>query len=67
MNPYYTPPYMQQPQPIQQLPQQHMEQRVVSYFVDSADIFKDIAKADAAMSKACYYDSKNDWSGDKRY
>lgn len=39
MNPYYTPPYMQQPQaqPIQQLPQQHMEQRVVSYFVESAD------------------------------
>lgn len=39
MNPYYTPPYMQQPQaqPIQQLPQQHMEQRVVSYFVDSAE------------------------------
>jgi hypothetical protein len=30
---------MQQPQaqPIQQLPQQHMEQRVVSYFVDSAE------------------------------
>lgn len=39
MNPYYTPPYMQQPQaqPIQQLPQQHMEQRVVSYFVDTAE------------------------------
>lgn len=39
MNPYYTPPYMHQPQaqPIQQLPQQHMEQRVVSYFVDSAE------------------------------
>ena len=39
MNPYYTPPYMQQPQaqPIQQLPHQHMEQRVVSYFVDSAE------------------------------
>ena len=39
MNPYYTPPYMQQPQaqPIQQLPQQHMEQRVVSYFVDNAE------------------------------
>lgn len=42
MNPYnnfqqYNPPYMQQAQPIQQLPQQHMEQRVVSYFVDRAE------------------------------
>ena len=39
MNSYYTPPYMQQAQaqPIQQLPQQHMEQRVVSYFVDNAE------------------------------
>lgn len=38
MNQYYMPPYMQQqPQPIQQLPQQHMEQRVVSYFVDNAE------------------------------
>jgi len=39
MNPYYTPPYTQQPlaQPIQQLPQQHMEQRVVSYFVDTPE------------------------------
>lgn len=32
-----------------------------------ADILKDVAKADAALSKACYYDSKNDWSEDKRY
>lgn len=40
MNPYnyYVPPYMQpQAQPIQQLPQQHMDQKVVSYFVDSAE------------------------------
>ena len=39
MNPYnyYNPPYMQQPQPIQQLPQQHVDQRVISYFVDSAE------------------------------
>ena len=37
MNPYYTPPYMQQQaQPIQPLPQ-HVEPRVVSYFVDSAE------------------------------
>lgn len=32
-----------------------------------ADILKDIAKADSAMSKACYYDSKRDDSDDKRY
>lgn len=42
MNPYnnfYTPPYMQQPQAqtIQQLPQQHMDTKVVSYFVDTAE------------------------------
>lgn len=32
-----------------------------------ADILKDIAKADSAMSKACYYDSKHDVSEDRRY
>lgn len=41
MNPYnnysYIPPYMQQAQPIQPIPQQHLEQKVVSYFVDSAE------------------------------
>jgi len=36
MNPYYTPPYIQQAQPIQPLPQ-HVEPRVVSYFVDTAE------------------------------
>lgn len=38
MNPYnyYNPPYMQQPQPVQQLPQR-AEQRVMSYFVESAE------------------------------
>ena len=36
MNPYYTPPYMQQPQPVQPLPQRP-EQKVLSYFVDSAE------------------------------
>jgi len=30
-----------------------------------ADILKDIAKADSAMSKACYYDSRHDT--DKTY
>lgn len=40
MNPYnYYNPYMQQPQaqPIQQLPQQHTEAKVISYFVDKAE------------------------------
>ena len=43
MNPYnfnYVPPYLQQQiqaQPIQQIPQQHVEQKVISYFVDSAE------------------------------
>lgn len=32
-----------------------------------ADILKDIAKADAALSKACYYDSKRGDADDKRY
>ena len=32
-----------------------------------SDILKDVSKADAALSKACYYDSKSDWSDDKRY
>lgn len=31
------------------------------------DILKDIAKADAAMSKACYYDSKHDYADDRKY
>lgn len=38
MNPYYNPPYMQQmSQPVQQLPIQTYEQRVVSYFVDTPE------------------------------
>lgn len=42
MNPYnfnYVPPYLQQQQAqtIQQIPQQHVEQKVVSYFVDRAE------------------------------
>lgn len=32
-----------------------------------ADILKDIAKADSAMSKACYYDSKRGDADEKRY
>ena len=38
MNPYYNPQYLQQQaQPIQQLPTQHVEQRVMSYFVDTPE------------------------------
>ena len=36
MNPYYMPPYMQQPQPVQRLPQ-HVDPQVVSYFVETAE------------------------------
>jgi len=32
-----------------------------------ADILKDIAKADSAMAKACYYDSKHDTDEDRKY
>lgn len=33
----------------------------------AGDILKDIAKTDSALSKACYYDSKYDYSDDKKY
>ena len=39
----------------------------VQQMLDGSDILKDIAKADSAMSKACYYDSKRGDSDDKRY
>jgi len=39
----------------------------VQQMLDASDILKDIAKADSAMAKACYYESKSDWSDDKRY
>ena len=32
-----------------------------------ADILKDIAKADSAMAKACYYDSKRGDSDERKY
>ena len=31
------------------------------------DLLKDIAKADSALSKACYYESKRDDTEDKKY
>ena len=33
----------------------------------AGDILKDIAKAESAISKACYYDSINSASSDKTY
>lgn len=33
----------------------------------AGDILKDIAKADSALAKACYYDSKRDVSEEKAY
>lgn len=39
----------------------------ISQMSVGADILKDIAKTDSAMAKACYYDSKADWSDDKKY
>ena len=32
-----------------------------------ADILKDISKADSAMAKACYYDSKHDTDEYRKY
>lgn len=32
-----------------------------------ADMLKDIAKADSAMAKACYYDSKHDTDEYRKY
>ena len=39
----------------------------VQQMIDGSDILKDIAKADMAMSKACYYDSKRGDADDKKY
>ena len=33
----------------------------------AADILKDIAKADSALAKSCYYESKRDEPEDKKY
>lgn len=33
----------------------------------AADVLKDLAKTDSALSKACYYDSKHDGSDDRTY
>ena len=39
----------------------------VQQMMDGSDILKDIAKADSAMSKACYYDSMRGTSEDRKY
>lgn len=39
----------------------------VSQMSVGADILKDIAKADKALSAACYYESQRDAEEDKRY
>ena len=39
----------------------------VAQMSGGADILKDIAKADKALSAACYYESQHDAGEDKRY
>ena len=39
----------------------------VQQMIDASDILKDVAKADSAMSKSCYYDSMHSTSDDRRY
>lgn len=39
----------------------------VQQMIDASDILKDLSKADSALSKSCYYESKADWSDDKKY
>ena len=39
----------------------------VQQMLDGSDILKDIAKADSAMAKACYYDSAHGIEADKKY
>lgn len=39
----------------------------IQQMIDASDILKDIAKADSAMSKACYYDSMRGGSDDRKY
>lgn len=39
----------------------------VQQMLDASDILKDIAKADSAMSKSCYYDSLHSGADDRKY
>lgn len=39
----------------------------VPQMVDGSKILKNIAKADSALSKACYYETKREAGEDKKY
>lgn len=39
----------------------------IAQMIDGSKILKNIAKADSAMAKACYYDSASGVSSDKKY
>ena len=39
----------------------------VQQMMDGSDILKDIAKADSAISKACYYEGMRGTSDDRKY
>lgn len=39
----------------------------IQEMMDGSDILKDIAKADSALAKACYYDSMRGTDADKKY
>lgn len=39
----------------------------IQQMMDGSDILKDIAKADSAMSKACYYDSQRGDADERKY
>ena len=46
---------------------QSSNELTVQQMLDASDILKDLSKADSALSKSCYYESKADWSDDKKY
>lgn len=46
---------------------QSSSELTVQQMIDASDILKDIAKADSAMSKSCYYDSMRGGSDDRKY
>ena len=39
----------------------------IQQMIDASDILKDLSSADKNLSKACYYESKSDWSDEKKY
>lgn len=39
----------------------------VPQMVDGSKVLKNIAKADSALAKSCYYESKRDDAEDKKY